>query len=536
MATNYVGGILLAVVEITSNDLDESVVEVELSGTGVEAATPLCPAPVASLDYDGSTIPDVSPAGAWYVNRADAGVTWNTDGSNLYINGYDAIGAVEFGRLEASLEVAERYAIEVRMHVTRFQTTLHFLTEFAFGASDTQKDIAVWGSALTGKITILTQTSNSYVASGVDLSSPAAYRLEVDRSQADPADQTAKLYRDDILLITVPYMEITDVPSGRISNFFGFAGHGTDTAWDYVRYEVCATPEAQIEGLIADIEDILIDPTTPQEVLANLTKAHESLQEALVQLAADEIPAAYTELIKATKKMLTLINKGTFSTTHSNMESTTVNLQQDAFASSENTATDFENNVTAVINKIVGVAKQMALAAIADALNFAGDSAVDKEIAKAEQNMAKAQEELDFGNPDKAIKHFRKAWEHAQKAIKKGGGILAKGQTEFTEKHDLDSSLKIPQEFLLEQNYPNPFNPETEIRFQLPKASHVVLRIFNTLGQQTRTLVDRPYPAGYHSVHWDSEDSDGKAVASGIYLYQLQAGDFVHARKMSLVR
>jgi len=51
----------------------------------------------------------------------------------------------------------------------------------------------------------------------------------------------------------------------------------------------------------------------------------------------------------------------------------------------------------------------------------------------------------------------------------------------------------LPDKFVLEQNYPNPFNPETKIRFQLPQVSHVVLKIFNTLGQEIRTLTDREY-------------------------------------------
>ena len=94
----------------------------------------------------------------------------------------------------------------------------------------------------------------------------------------------------------------------------------------------------------------------------------------------------------------------------------------------------------------------------------------------------------------------------------------------------------VPEKFSLEQNYPNPFNPETEIRFQLPEASQVVLKIFNTLGQEIRTLTDREYEAGFHRIRWDGKDSNGNAVSSGIYLYQLQAGSFSEIRKMTLLR
>ena len=101
---------------------------------------------------------------------------------------------------------------------------------------------------------------------------------------------------------------------------------------------------------------------------------------------------------------------------------------------------------------------------------------------------------------------------------------------------NVEESLRSPEVFTLFQNYPNPFNPETEIRFQLPEASHVVLRIFNALGQEIRTLVDSPYVVGSHSIRWAGKDNRGNLVATGIYLYQLQAGSFSQNRKMTLLR
>ncbi len=97
-------------------------------------------------------------------------------------------------------------------------------------------------------------------------------------------------------------------------------------------------------------------------------------------------------------------------------------------------------------------------------------------------------------------------------------------------------SSSIPSSFALEQNYPNPFNPETEIHFQLPAARQVLVRIFNTLGQEIRTLTEIHYDAGFHSVRWDAKDNKGNLVSSGIYLYQLQAGSFSQIRKMTLLR
>ncbi|MCI0553950.1 MAG: T9SS type A sorting domain-containing protein [Anaerolineae bacterium] len=99
-----------------------------------------------------------------------------------------------------------------------------------------------------------------------------------------------------------------------------------------------------------------------------------------------------------------------------------------------------------------------------------------------------------------------------------------------------EAEAGIPEGYALLQNYPNPFNPETEIRFQLLEASHVVVKIFNTVGEEIRTLVEAEYEAGYHRVRWDGKDKNGHPVASGIYLYQLLAGNFSQVRKMSLLR
>jgi len=94
----------------------------------------------------------------------------------------------------------------------------------------------------------------------------------------------------------------------------------------------------------------------------------------------------------------------------------------------------------------------------------------------------------------------------------------------------------IPDEFIVYQNFPNPFNPETEIRFALIKDSQVVINIYNTLGQQIDTLIDTQYPAGFHSVYWDGKDRNASPVSSGVYLYEIQAGEFSQVRKMSLIR
>lgn len=99
-----------------------------------------------------------------------------------------------------------------------------------------------------------------------------------------------------------------------------------------------------------------------------------------------------------------------------------------------------------------------------------------------------------------------------------------------------ENQMDVPDGFALDQNYPNPFNPETEILFQLPAANQVLVKIFNTLGEEILTLVDQQLEAGYHNVHWNGKDEHGNPVSSGLYLYQIRAGSFIQTRKMSLLR
>jgi len=89
----------------------------------------------------------------------------------------------------------------------------------------------------------------------------------------------------------------------------------------------------------------------------------------------------------------------------------------------------------------------------------------------------------------------------------------------------------IPNTFSLHQNYPNPFNPSTTIAFDLPKQSHVALRIFNILGQEVMMAANGQFTAGMHKVVFDASQ-----LSSGVYFYQLRAGDFVQTRKMVLTR
>jgi hypothetical protein len=89
----------------------------------------------------------------------------------------------------------------------------------------------------------------------------------------------------------------------------------------------------------------------------------------------------------------------------------------------------------------------------------------------------------------------------------------------------------VPTAFVLHQNYPNPCNPSTTIKYELPRASYVTLTVYDVLGREVATLVNGIEEPGYKSVQWDAS-----GVASGIYFYRLQAGDFVATKKLLLIR
>ena len=93
-----------------------------------------------------------------------------------------------------------------------------------------------------------------------------------------------------------------------------------------------------------------------------------------------------------------------------------------------------------------------------------------------------------------------------------------------------------PTDFKIFQNYPNPFNSSTTLSFDVPRRADVVLEVYDILGRQVRTIVQSVMDPGHTSVRWDGTDDWGQPATAGVYLYQMQAGDFVQTRKMLLLR
>ena len=94
----------------------------------------------------------------------------------------------------------------------------------------------------------------------------------------------------------------------------------------------------------------------------------------------------------------------------------------------------------------------------------------------------------------------------------------------------------VPKVFSLAQNYPNPFNPDTEIRFTLPKMTHITLQIYNISGQIIKTLIDDKKEAGCYKVRWNAQNNDGKAMASGMYFCLLVASGYTKSIKLLLLK
>lgn len=96
---------------------------------------------------------------------------------------------------------------------------------------------------------------------------------------------------------------------------------------------------------------------------------------------------------------------------------------------------------------------------------------------------------------------------------------------------DVGNEETIPTVFKLEQNYPNPFNPSTIIKFAVPERSMVLIRIYDILGSEIITLVNEEMEAG-----WYQKNFNAQLLASGIYLFRMEAGNYVNTKKMVLLR
>jgi outer membrane protein assembly factor BamB len=113
--------------------------------------------------------------------------------------------------------------------------------------------------------------------------------------------------------------------------------------------------------------------------------------------------------------------------------------------------------------------------------------------------------------------------------------LIAGGNRTGPDEIDTDE-LMAPNDYLALRNYPNPFNAETIISYDLPVATHVVLEIYNIMGQRLRVLLDEPQQAGAHNIIWNARDNEFNTVSSGVYFARLVAGDVKSTQKLVVLR
>ena len=108
--------------------------------------------------------------------------------------------------------------------------------------------------------------------------------------------------------------------------------------------------------------------------------------------------------------------------------------------------------------------------------------------------------------------------------------------TEIFKPDRVDTRDKSNPSFILKQNYPNPFNPETQIGFRLSGPAQVRIDIYDISGKHIQTIVNARQTAGEHTFRWNGSDAFGRTVSSGVYVYRLQADDFIRQKKMLLIK
>ncbi len=119
------------------------------------------------------------------------------------------------------------------------------------------------------------------------------------------------------------------------------------------------------------------------------------------------------------------------------------------------------------------------------------------------------------------------------------GGAVSSGTFQVGAPTSVEDENNLPDDFSLKQNYPNPFNPSTKIKFTIPsigkngtkQSIQMILKVYDVLGNEITTLVDEQKPAGFYEI-----DFNGSNLASGIYFYKIQAGNFSETKKMMLIK
>ncbi len=161
-------------------------------------------------------------------------------------------------------------------------------------------------------------------------------------------------------------------------------------------------------------------------------------------------------------------------------------------------------------------------------INWTGEwQYIEKELAEAEPSWANPSATMEF-----PITWTRLYLAETDENSKDSGVLyLDDFKVHFITTNVEDNNLNTPADFKLFNNYPNPFNPSTKIRFSVPEKSNVELRVFNSLGEEVAEVINREYSAGNYEVSFDASK-----LSSGVYFYQMKAGNFISTNKMILMK
>jgi hypothetical protein len=128
-----------------------------------------------------------------------------------------------------------------------------------------------------------------------------------------------------------------------------------------------------------------------------------------------------------------------------------------------------------------------------------------------------------------------KSYSYSDQSVNNGTFYYRLKQVDFDGSYEysdiVEVNLNVPTEFSLQQNYPNPFNPNTTIKYSIPQASQVQIKVFDILGAEISILMDEEKSVGSYDLTWNAEN-----LPSGIYFYQLKAGSYIETKKMLLLK
>ena len=109
--------------------------------------------------------------------------------------------------------------------------------------------------------------------------------------------------------------------------------------------------------------------------------------------------------------------------------------------------------------------------------------------------------------------------------------LIPRNNEDFVGYTDLEENIELPKTFSLSQNYPNPFNPTTVIQYSIPEVTNVKLKVYDMLGREIKTLINREQSAGVYNVEFNAT-----SLSSGVYFYRIEAGNFVDSKKLLLLK